>query len=123
MIVVAVSAFVLLAQARGEENRGSASHMLPLCNDWLKLNENALQARKIDAARLTTAGMCAGVVVGIVEVLRTLSLSCPPNGVTNFQLVRMVVNEIKKHPEGLHEDFVVPASAVFISAWPCPERK
>ncbi len=46
-------------------------------------------------------------------------LSCPPNGVTNEQLVRMVVSQIETHPEQLHEDFVVPASAVMVASWPC----
>jgi hypothetical protein len=43
----------------------------------------------------------------------------PASGVTNEQLVRMVVSQIEKHPEQLHEDFVIPASAVMIAYWPC----
>jgi len=42
--------------------------------------------------------------------------SCPPDGVTNEQLVRMVVSEIEKHPDRLHEDFIVPAAAIMIPA-------
>ena len=63
--------------------------------------------------------MCAGEVIGIAETLRMFEISCPPEGVTNQQMVRMAVNEIEKHPERLHEDFIVPVSAVFMAAWPC----
>jgi hypothetical protein len=48
--------------------------------------------------------------------------SCPPDGVTNEQLVRMVVSEIEKHPDRLHEDFIVPAAAIMIASWPCPAK-
>jgi hypothetical protein len=42
--------------------------------------------------------------------------------VTNEQLVRMVVSEIEKHPDRLHEDFIVPAAAIMIASWPCPAK-
>ena len=32
------------------------------------------------------------------------------------------VNEIEKHPERLHEDFIVPVSAVVMAAWPCRKK-
>ena len=73
-------------------------------------------------ARLISAGMCAGVVSGILETLRMLELSCPPEGVTNDQLVRMVVAEIERHPEKMHEDFIVPASAVMMVPGPVASK-
>jgi hypothetical protein len=30
-----------------------------------------------------------------------------------------VQNQIERHPEGLHEDFIVPAAAVLVATWPC----
>jgi Rap1a immunity proteins len=98
--------------------------MLPLCKTWLKIaierNRDAIKQIIVDdPSRLTTAGMCAGEVVGVVEAMRTSGLICPPDGVTNDQLVRIVVTEIESHPEGLHEDFIVPASAIFMATWPC----
>jgi hypothetical protein len=123
MVVMALGLATLL-QAQAEENRGSANYMLPLCKAWLKIaverDPEAIKTiLRTDPIRLTSAGMCAGVVVGISETLRILELSCPPDGVTNDQLVRMVVSEIEKRPEQLHEDFIVPASAVMIGNWPC----
>jgi hypothetical protein len=123
MVVIALGLAALM-QAEAEENRGSANYMLPLCKAWLKIAvERDLEAFKTmlrtDPFRITTAGMCAGVVVGIAETLRTFAMSCPPDGVTNEQLVRMVVSELERQPERLHEDFTVPASAVMIGHWPC----
>ena len=74
---------------------------------------------KMEPIRLTSSGMCAGVVIGIAETLRTLELACPPYQVSNEQLFRMVVEEIEKHPERMPEEFSVLAREVMIAAWPC----
>jgi hypothetical protein len=71
---------------------------------------------KLEPIRLTTSGMCAGVVIGIAETLRTLELACPPYQVSNEQLIRMVVEEIEKHPERMPEEFSVLAREVMIAA-------
>jgi hypothetical protein len=113
---------------RAEQSVGSANYMLPLCKTWLKIaverdKEEIANILKTDPARLTSSGMCAGMVIGILETLRVVQLSCPPDGLTNEQLVRMVVDQIEKHPENLHEDFIVPASAVMIATWSCKPKK
>jgi len=118
------------AMARAEENHGSAGYMLPLCKSWLRIESQELDAVKNELAagnarpggivmHLTVAGMCAGMVVGISETLRTFGTLCAPDGVSNEQLVRMVVNQIERHPERLHEDFIVPVAAALIATWPC----
>jgi hypothetical protein len=33
----------------------------------------------------------------------------------------MVISEVERHPEKLHEDFIVPAAAVMMASWPCPK--
>src|SRR5436309_608706 len=101
LLMVMALGLATLVQAQAEENRGSANYMLPLCKAWLKVVERdpeAITILRTDPIRLTTAGMCAGTVVGILEALRMFELACPPTGVTNDQLVRMVVSEIEKHP-------------------------
>jgi hypothetical protein len=124
LMVVMALGLAALGQAYAEENLGSAGYMLPLCKAWVKFAvdkdvEAIKNILRTEPIRLTTAGMCAGMVVGISEALRAFELYCPPDGVTNGQLVRMVVAAIEKLPERLHEDFVVPASAVMIAHWPC----
>ena len=115
---------ILPTTLAAEENPGSANYMLPLCKVWLKIAidkdvEAIKNILKTEPFQLTTAGMCAGTVIGIVETLRMFKVTCPPDGVTNEQLVRMVVNPIERHPENSHEDFVVPASVAFAATWPC----
>jgi hypothetical protein len=78
---------------------------------------------KTDPVRLTAAGMCAGFVVGILETLRSVKLSCPPKHLSNPQLIRTVLSEIEKHPDRMHEDFVVPARAAMLESWPCHKKK
>jgi hypothetical protein len=127
LIVALALGLATVAQPHAEENRGSANYMLPLCKSWLMVNvdkdidalKNILRTEPI---QLTMGGMCAGMVVGISEALRAFELYCPPDGVTNDQLVRMVVAEIEKRPERLHEDFVVPVSAVMVAHWPCHKQ-
>jgi hypothetical protein len=126
-LVIVVLTLAMLgppAQADAEPSYGSANYMLPLCKTWLKIavDKDAKAFKNIlprEPVQLTTAGMCAGVVIGISETLRTFKFACPPQGVTNEQLVRMVVSEIEKHPENRNEDFIVPASAAMMASWPC----
>jgi hypothetical protein len=118
------------AIARAEENHGSAGYMLPLCKSWLRLASQEKDAvkRELDTGNarpggivmhVMLAGACAGMVIGVSETLRTFGTLCPPDGVSNEQLVRMVVNEIEGHPEHLHEDFIVPVAGTLIGTWPC----
>jgi hypothetical protein len=125
-LIVAAGIIASATSTQAEENKGSANYMLPLCKTWLKIGidkdiEAFRNILRTDPIQLTTSGMRAGTVVGIAETLRTFELACPPKGVTNDQLVRMVISEVERHPEKLHEDFIVPAAAVMMASWPCPK--
>ena len=78
---------------------------------------------RTDPIRLVAAGMCAGFVVGVLETLRSNKQSCPSKDLSNPQLVRRVVSEVEKHPDRLHEEFVVPARAAMMESWPCHKKK
>jgi hypothetical protein len=129
VLVTALACWSLSSTAiRAEQNVGSANYMLPLCKTWLKIavehdKEEITNILKTAPVTLTSSGMCAGMVIGILETLRVVQMSCPPDGISNEQLVRMVVSQIEKHPENLNEDFIVPASAVMIGTWPCKPKK
>jgi hypothetical protein len=115
---------VSVDQAHPQQSYASANDVLPLCKTWLKLAvegevEEVGSVAKMEPIRLTTSGMCAGVVIGISQTLRMFGLACPANSVSNEQLVRMVVAEIEKHPEQMSEKFSVLASEVIMAAWPC----
>jgi hypothetical protein len=127
MLVLVFAALAPANQGHTEENRGSAEYLLPLCKTWLDFAEKEAESvrdmGKTDPVRLTAAGMCAGFVVGILETLRSVKLSCPPKDLSNPQLVRTVLSQIEKHPDRMHEDFVVPARAAMMESWPCHKNK
>ena len=127
LMLVITFVLVTLCQGQAQENRGNANYMLPFCQTWLKIAaERDLEVRGSilkteQPIRLTTAGMCAGLVVGVAETLRVVEVVCPPEHVSDEPLVRMVIAEIEKHPEQLGEDFIVLASEVIMNSWPCKD--
>src|SRR5580692_2164030 len=96
LTLVITFVLVTLCQGQAQDNRGSAKYMLPFCQTWLKVAaERDLEVRGSilkteQPIRLTTAGMCAGLVVGVAETLRVLEVVCPPEHVSDEPLVRMV---------------------------------
>ena len=127
MVALALVALASSHARAQQPSQGSAGYMVSPCRDWLKVAiDKDVQAigtiLRRDPGRLTAVGMCAGFVVGTWESLRAFELFCPPDGVTNEQLVRMVVKQVENHPESMHEDFIVPVAAVMIAMWPCPRK-
>ena len=69
------------------------------------------------------AGMCAGEVIGIAEMLKASDQpprACIPKEVTKEQLVRVVAASVEKDPANMHEDFGTLAAAAMpgLSDWP-----
>lgn len=127
-----IVALVLIAltwadQGYAEEDRGSAGYLVALCKTYLDLVENKAETLqnlgRLEPARLTAAGVCVGFVVGVLETLRSVNLSCVPKDISNVQLVRTVLNEIENHPERMRQDFAVSVRVVMIKSWPCRKRK
>ncbi|MEK4035839.1 Rap1a/Tai family immunity protein [Methylocystis sp. IM3] len=70
-------------------------------------------------------GVCAGAV-NTTLILSEIILqrrSCPPNGVTTAQAVRVVIAYMQRHPEGLHNDIAAIAIVALAEAWPCANRQ
>jgi hypothetical protein len=127
IVTLVLAALASANQGHAEENRGSADYLLPLCKTWLDFAEKEVETirdmGRAEPIRLIAAGMCAGFVVGVLETLRSNKQSCPSKDLSNPQLVRRVVSEVEKHPDRLHEEFVVPARAAMIESWPCHKKK
>jgi hypothetical protein len=128
LIVATLAAAVLVGPAQTQEDPGSGNYMLPLCKTWLRMmsNDRDIIMNEMRAGNakpggivmyFMQAGMCAGEVIGISEVLG--AKACIPNGVTNEQLVRVVVAFVEEHPADIHENFSVLAGVAMVSAWPC----
>ena len=63
------------------------------------------------------AGFCLGMVSALGAGL--VPGMCRPAGVTNLQLVRVVVKYIDERPARTHERFIVLAQEALRAAWPC----
>jgi Rap1a immunity proteins len=128
---VAIVAFLTMLtpanQVQTEENRGSADYVLPLCKMWLdvaeKQEETVQNMGRTEPVRLTSAGVCVGFVVGVLETLRAIKLSCPPKDINNPEIVRTLVNEIEKRPDQMQADFAITVRASMMKLWPCRKKQ
>jgi hypothetical protein len=126
-IVLMLLAFASADRGNAEEDRGSASYLVALCKTYLDLVDkeaDTLQNMgRTESARLTAAGVCVGFIVGVLETLRSVNLSCIPKNVSNVQLIRTVLKEIEDHPEQARQDFGASVRAAMMKSWPCREKK
>jgi hypothetical protein len=108
------------------EDTDSADFMLPFC----RLTQKEMAA---DITKAANYGRCAGVVEGISQMLSLLQeaqaagaarldpVLCTsiPAGITNEQLVNVVVKYGEAFPELTHRPFAVVAMSAMRLAWPC----
>jgi hypothetical protein len=74
--------------------------------------------------------MCFGAVTAIMNLepfLKPEFAMCPPKGskISYGQVILVIADYLKKHPEQLHENFHMLAVFALNTAWPCvtsPER-
>jgi hypothetical protein len=99
---------VLTANLAGAQrvNKDPANHIMPGCRDFITTRKNDPFAR----------GLCVGLVKGIFEYAPSI---CPPDGVKNDQIVRVVVSYIDNERARLEEDFNAVAVEAMRKAWPC----
>jgi hypothetical protein len=112
--------------AAAAEDEQSAEFMLPYC----RLTQKEVTA---DIKKAANHGRCAGIVEGISQMFRLLEeaqaagtvqlnpLLCTsvPAGITNEQLVSVVVKYGEAFPELTHRPFTVLAMSAIRVAWPC----
>lgn len=71
---------------------------------------------------LEKAPMCLGAITAITKLeplLKPEFAMCPPSGVSFGQIVLVVANYLRNHPEQLHENFHRLAVTALGQAWPC----
>lgn len=62
----------------------------------------------------------AGTCHGMLRALLTIDVvTCAPNGSTQGQTVRVVLQYIEAHPARQHENFLILAVEALRAAWPC----
>jgi hypothetical protein len=70
------------------------------------------------------APMCLGAVTAIMNLepfLKSEFAMCPPKGskISYGQMILVISDYLKKHPEQLHENFHMLAVLALNTAWPC----
>ena len=73
---------------------------------------------------LDKAPMCFGAVTAIINLepfLKPEYAMCPPSGskISYGQMILVIVDYLKKHPEQLHQNFHMLAVLALNTAWPC----
>ena len=132
---LATIAAVVLMQtpALPQVDTNGGNYMLPLCQAFLRMQSHDLATITNELSTggaqsggiplsMMQAGMCAGEVIGIAEMLKASDQpprACIPKEVTKEQLVRVVAASVEKDPANMHEDFGTLAAAAIIVAWPC----
>jgi hypothetical protein len=87
-------------------NKDLASSIMPGCRDFVATRKGDAFAR----------GLCVGLVKNLFEYAPNI---CPPEGLKNDQIVRVIVRYVDSDPARLQEDFNGVAAEAMRKAWPC----
>jgi len=88
------------------------------------------QCRDAETADSFDTGMCFGFILGTHSGYFVAKMGsphqqalvfCTPDGATNFQTVKAVVNYLRDHPEELHQSADVLVIESMTAAFPCVE--
>ena len=121
-----VAALLIGTQAHAQSDAASARVFLPSCLAAADIAQGKRPAADSEdaAKQLRKAAICFGAVTAIMNLeplLKPEFAACPPAGskVTSNQVVLIVTDHLKKHPEQLNNNFHQLAIAALAAAWPC----
>ena len=121
---IAVAAPLLIAACLW--NVESRAEDLVSGNDFLPACEAELNGPADSAAHVRNAGICYGVIKGLMTVADVLPPSlrfCIPDGVTIKPAIGVTVAYLEAKPERLNESFILLSLEAFAQAWPCKQVK
>jgi len=111
--VLALTA-LMTSPAAADKTDYSANHYLPACR---------LFAHPDPVMRdVFRQGECLGIVETLVQVATFMPSdlqSCLPDGVSNNQVVTVVVRWLEQHPQRWNENFLLLTQEALHEAWPC----
>jgi hypothetical protein len=120
LMTVALAGMLASGAAMAADARFDGNELLPQCQSYIKL---------IDGEKTNdffSAGVCAGFVQGVSNTVYFYSDEvkknqkfCKPDGVTNAQLVRIVVKYLKDNPKDLNEGRMTLVWTALMDAYPC----
>jgi hypothetical protein len=105
-----------------ESGANPAAHAPQLsANFYLQGCQKYIQ-QESDISSAYNRGRCDGTLLGLGYFIKELPpdrSSCPPQGATTRQVIRVVVAYIERRPQRMHEDFRNLAVEAMHEAWPC----
>ncbi|MBI3703921.1 MAG: hypothetical protein HY244_08765 [Rhizobiales bacterium] len=124
---LAIAATLLLAtSAQTQSDTSSGRAFLPSCLAAADIVQGKRPAADSDemAKQLRRAAICFGAVTAIMNLepfLKPEYAACPPanSKVTSNQVVLIVTDHLKAHPEQLNNNFHQLAATALAAAWPC----
>jgi hypothetical protein len=121
---IAVAALFLITA--GLWSRQSHAEDLVSGNDFLPACKTELNGPADNTAHVHDAGICNGVIKGLMTVADVLPPSlrfCIPDGMTIAPAIGVTVAYLEAKPERRNESFVLLALEAFADAWPCKRAK
>ena len=103
----------------GAEDSNSANYLVPGCQIFLR-SRSQVQGLTVD--ELTRMAQCKGIIDAIAYVASQLPpdlSSCPPDGITTQQSIRVVLAYVLARPAQMHDDFTNLTIQALHQAWPC----
>jgi hypothetical protein len=121
-----VAALLIATSAQAQSDTSSGKVFLPSCLAAAEIVQGKRPAADSDemAKQLRRAAICFGAVTAIMNLeplFKPEFAACPPAGspVTSAQVVRIVTDYLKSHPEQLGSNFHQLAVTALAAAWPC----
>jgi hypothetical protein len=120
IFLTAVFAFLSVAAfAHAADEDASGTMFYQSCMAAASILEGSAPSDAFDKAP-----MCLGAITAIVKLepfLKPEYAMCPPKGkkISFAQIILVVANYLKQHPEQLHENFHMLAVLSLNTAWPC----
>ena len=124
--IAIVAALLIDSQAYAQTDATSGRVYLPSCLAAADIVQGKHPAADSDemAKQLQKAAICFGAVTAIMKLepfFKPEFAACPPadSKVSSAQMVLVITDYLKKHPEQLQNNFHQLAATTLAAAWPC----
>lgn len=87
---------------------------------WLYLEGN-LVLERCEGADAYDIGFCRGAALAFSDAMEHQGTVCQPEGTDGQQVIDVLVNYLKAHPESRHRAAYELAEQAFPQVWPCSE--
>ena len=121
-----VAALLVTAQAHAQTDMNSGRVFLPSCLAAADIVQGKRPAADSEdaAKQLRQAALCFGAVTALMNLepyFKAEFAACPPDAskVTSSQVVLIVTDHLKSHPEQLTGNFHQLAASALAAKWPC----